>query len=147
MRKAVVTVASALLVMAALVAGLGPVQKSLAGKGFDNTDLKGDYSWRQVKYPTPAFLPIRVYLFSADGAGNYTLLDTGTAGPFIVETGTYSVQPNGTGFLTPTNVVGASSDPFPPLGGYFVLHSRGAGADIMSNSSDGVSILAVLTKQ
>jgi hypothetical protein len=119
------------------------VKQSAPASGFNNADLKGSYSWKSpfdvfnVNFPSAS-------LFTADGAGNCSLLDfyflptfTSFAPGF---TCSYTVQPNGVVILT-TN----SGVPFT-----FVLNNKGAGATgiygAVGPGQDGSKFIT-LTKQ
>jgi hypothetical protein len=132
MRKLVITSATLLVALVAFSLVFAPVRSALAGAGFNNADLKGEYSWKQTIYWNDTTQQVQpgVLLFSADGAGNYTIID---GAGFTVEQGTYVVNPNGMGFLG-----GGQTG--------FVLHSRGAGADMIRGLSNGIAAIT-LTKQ
>jgi hypothetical protein len=125
------------------VAEVRLVKQNAPASGFNNADLKGSYSWKSpydvfnVNFPSAS-------LFTADGAGNCSLLDF-----FFLPTFTsfapgftclYTVQPNGVVILT-TN----SGVPFT-----FVLNNKGAGATgiygAVGPGQDGSKFIT-LTKQ
>lgn len=138
MRKGILTFATVLVSMGALSWAFGPIQGVLGAPGFNNADLKGEYSLKLVVYPSTTAFPqtADLVLFSADGAGNYTKISVFDSS--VTDRGTYVVRPNGTGSFTSTQFTGNTT--------VFVLNNRGAGADGLAGFAGGTAAVT-LTKQ
>jgi hypothetical protein len=111
------------------VAEVRLVKQNAPASGFNNADLKGSYLWSSQEITTN---PSGTALFTADGAGNCSLLDP--LGPSPIFTCSYAVQPNGV--VTLNTSLSTSFT--------LVLNSKGAGAVGTSTLALGI---ITLTKQ
>jgi len=128
---------SAQTALAVVALAFAPTSHGFAGQGFNNADLKGDYSWETTDGSGNG---VAVGIFSADGGGLCTLLPATSTSPISCG---YTVAENGVVSVSR----GLSNGPFDP-GSRLILNNNNAGADGYEIRTGGVAFNPVkLVKQ